>query len=234
MRWIIVTCDATRHIVPAQQWLFKKYAPGVELVYIDVEKDDINTWGHNVLRKLPDDRLVVFGLDDYLPIDHLDIEALEVACKIALFTEVERFELGWGAVHGFNQGKHLRDAFRGHPFLWYPRDAVYSVSCQFSVWKMSALTYILYRCTTPWNFEKKHTALAACFEKPVFRWIEESALSSRHPGKINVLGLRPADLEELIGLGLINRSRIQYGMPKGPVPPFDPKALGPKYKPFYE
>lgn len=234
MRWIIVTCEATRHIVPAQRWLFEKYAPGAQLHYIDVGNEPVETWGANVLKRLPEDELIVFGLDDYLPIDHLDNQRLGDAAYIMYNRNIDRFELGWGAVHGFNAGKHLQQSFDGINYLRYPHIALYSVSCQFSIWRSPALRQILSMASTPWNFEKKHIAIAACFEKPVFRWIEESALSGRHPGKINVLGLRAADLEELISLGMIDRFRIQYGMPKGPVPPFDPKAVGPKYRQFYE
>lgn len=234
MRWIIVTCDATRHIMPAQRWLFDKYAPAAMLHYIDVGKEPVETWGKNVVKRLPADKYVVFGLDDYLPIDHLDQVSLELARQVVINSDIDRFELGWGAVHGYNAGRHLRMHTEGINYLRYPHDGLYSVSCQFSVWRTSTLRRLLGRCNTPWNFETKHFCNAACFEKPVFRWIEESALSGRHPGKINVLGLRPADLAELISMGLIPRSKIQYGMPKGPVPPFDPKAVGPKYQQFYE
>lgn len=234
MRWTIVTCDATRHIVPAQRWLFDKYAPNAILHYIDVGSEPVETWGANVLKRLPDDNYIIFGLDDYLPIDHLDQVSLTMAHQVVQNTDLDRFELGWGAVHGFNAGKHIKQFSAGISYLRYPSNGLYTVSCQFSIWRMSSLRRILKKCTTPWNFEVKHLCNAGCFEKPVFRWIEESALSGRHPGKINVLGLRPTDLSELVSLGFISRSQIQYGMPKGPVPPFDVNTVGPKYKQFYE
>jgi hypothetical protein len=233
MRWIIVTCEATRHIVPAQQWLFKKYAPQVDTRYLDLGKNDINRWGPEVADMLPDEDLVVFGLDDYLPIDHLDMERLERAADIVFNTDIDRFELGWGAVHGYNEGRHIQDSCNGIPFLRYPGDGLYTVSCQFSVWKTRSLKRILRAATTPWNFELKHRAAAACFEEPVFHWTEESALSNRHPGKINVLGIRRDDLCELIGQRLVDPTAIQFGMPKGPVPPFDIKTIPSRYKKYY-
>lgn len=234
MQWVIVTCNATRHIVPAQLYLFNKYANGARLQYINLGKNDINKWGPDVARQLPYADHVIFGLDDYLPIDYLNWKGAHEAYEIVRNSDLDRFEFGWGAVHGHNSGRHIEDIVIDTPIWRFPPDGLYTVSCQFSIWKTSTLRHILQSSTTPWNFEKSNWCKAACFSTPIFRWIEESALSGRHPAKVNVLGLRPADLEELISLGMIDRSRIQFGMPKGPVPPFDPKALGPKYRQFYE
>lgn len=227
MRWAIVTCSSSRYIVPAQQYLFAKYAPQAELLYIDVQSESVATWGHNVVKRLPSDEFVVFGLDDYLPIDHLDNKLFDYAFGLLKIHGYDRFELGYGASKkpGFLK-------VRNH--LVYGPETPYSVSCQFSIWRVSSLKNILSTCGTPWDFEVNKKCKAACFSYPVFRWIEESALSKRHPGKINVLGLRPADLNELISLGLIDNTKIQYGMPKGPVLPFDPKNVGEKYQQFYE
>ena len=87
---------------------------------------------------------------------------------------------------------------------------VYSVSCQFSIWKTDALKKILQHSTDPWNFETKHKAWAGCFPKgqEAFRWIEESALSKRWAGKINVNGLPAEDVTELVRLGLLDESKL--------------------------
>lgn len=227
MQWVIVTCANTRHIVPAQKHLFAKYADRANLFYLDVENEPLATWGDNVAKRLPEDEYIIFGLDDYLPIDHLNTEFLKEAFRIMFLFNYDRFEIGWGASKkkGFiNNGNHLE----------YGQETPYSVSCQFSIWKTYRLKEILKQSTTPWDFEKHHRCKAACFSYPVFRWIEESALSGRHPGKINVLGLRPTDVQELIDLKLIDETKIQYGMPKGPVKPFDPKNAGEKYQKYYE
>lgn len=227
MRWAIVTCNASRHIVAAQQHLFAKYAPKAQLLYIDVKDEPIATWGNNVAKRLPDDEYIIFGLDDFLPIDRLKSDKLNEARQITTLFRYDRFELGWGASRkpGFiNNFSHLE----------YGPKTPYSVSCQFSIWQTTSLKTILNACSTPWDFEVNNKCKAACFSYPVFRWIEESALSKRHPGRINVLGLRPADLDELISLRLIDGSKIQYGMPKGTVLPFDPKNAGEKYQPFYD
>lgn len=227
MRWAIVTCSSSRHIVGAQKHLFAKYAPVAELLYIDVVDEPVATWGLNVLKRLPEDEYLVFGLDDYLPIDGLNEQLFNYAFGILKMNGYDRFELGYTASRKPGLVK-----VRNH--LVYGPDTPYSVSCQFSIWRSSSLKGILSSCTTPWDFEVNKKCKAACFSYPVFRWIEESALSKRHPGKINILGLRPADLEELIRRGMIDKGKIQYGMPKGPVPAFDVNKLGDQYKQFYE
>lgn len=220
--------------MPAQQWLFKKYAPAAELVYIDLGKNDINNWGKDVSAQLPADDFIVFGLDDYLPIDYLDSHRLYMAREVVRLTDIDRFDLGSETHSRFNKGRLTRVGAREYAYLRYPAGGLFTVSCQFSVWRTATLKRILGACTTPWNFELKHQCNAATFQEPVFRWIEESALSSRHPGKVNVMGLRRDDLAELIGMRLIDPTAIQFGMPKGPVPPFDINNVPSKYRRFYE
>ncbi len=236
IKWINVTCDATQHIVPAQKWLFEKYAPRVEVQYLNVGVESINTWGDNVAKRLPETDVVILGLDDYLPIDTLDMDKLFAAIQIVRDTDIERFELSWSAPRNIDLSVEFffDDKGVGSTYLRYGAESLYSVSCQFSVWNMKSLKRTLRACTTPWDFEKRHSVRAACFERPPFRWIEESALSGRHPGKINVLGLRPDDVDELVNIGFIDRSRIQYGMSKGPIPEFDIHNVGAKYQEFYK
>ncbi len=234
MRWLILTCTATEHIMDAQEWLFEKYAPGLplrDLHYLHLQKEPIHKWTRNVLDLLKsyDDEYIVFGLDDYLPIDTLDREYFNGVVEIVKRENLQRYELGWGASKkaGFILEKD---------FLRYGPDTQYSVSCQFSIWNLKELKKLLKDNPnwTPWQFEVKGKLdRVGCNVKPVFRWIEESALSGRHPGKINILGLRPSDVEELIDLKLIDGSKTQYGMPRGAVPPFDPKNVGRKYQEFY-
>ena len=236
LKWLILTCDATKKIVGAQKHLFNKYAPNQDLHYLDLGSQPVSTWCANVfeLIKNYDDEYVIFGLDDYLPIDHFDTTHFNKVMTLVKNTDIERYELGWGASR--KEGFEAKSSIYGD-YLKYGKTTPYSVSCQFSVWKLSVLKSLLRRNPnwTPWNFEVKgRLAHAACNYKPVFRYIEESALSGRHPGKINVLGLRPRDVEELIELNLIKREDCQYGMPKGSVPPFNPKKVGIKYQEFYE
>ena len=201
MRWLILTCDATEHISPAQCYLFGKYTTGLDKHYLDLENKPIHKWSRNVLELLKpyDDEYIVFGLDDYLPIDTLDREYFNEVVKIVKRENLQRYELGWGASHkaGFiDKGDYLK----------YGPETQYSVSCQFSIWNLAELKKLLKNNPnwTPWQFEVKgKLQRVGCNVKPVFRWIEESALSGRHPGKVNILGLRPKDVQELIKLKII-------------------------------
>jgi hypothetical protein len=202
MRWFNVTCSSTEHIIPVQQWLFEKYV-GIEPVYLNVKDTPINNWGKKVASMLPDDKYIIFGLDDYLPIDYLNEYLLTLAMLVIKNKDLERFELGWGASK--KQGFEVLD-----DVLFYGEATPYKVSCQFSIWDTSALKRVLNSCTTPWDFEVNGYCKAACFKEPVLRWIEESALSKRQSGKINVLGLKPSDVKELQDLKLLGKNII-YG-----------------------
>ncbi len=204
MKWYIVTCDASAHIRPVQEWLFKKYAPEVEVNYLNVGSKSVSTWGKNVLTILPKEGdYVVFGLDDYLPTSRFDERPFNFAFNIMRAENLDRFELGYGAHNKENMMN------RG-TWLYYGSMASYSVSCQFSIWKLSTLRRVLTDTNTPWNFETKHKVWAGCFPKgqEAFRWIEESALSKRWKGQINVNGLNPGDVNELIALGLLDESKL--------------------------
>lgn len=213
MKWLIVTCDASKHIRPVQEWLFKKYAPSVELHYLDVGNKPVATWGKNVLQLLPKEGMehVVFGLDDYLPTASLDQRKFAFATiKMSTF-HLDRFELGYGAHNKTPFTKGRITMVHHGDWLGYGTETPYSVSCQFAIWKLSKLREILSYSTDPWDFETKHKCWAGCFPKGLeaFRWIEESALSGKKwPGKINVNGLQPEVVNELIGIGLLDEKKL--------------------------
>jgi len=215
IKWLNVTCDNSKHIIPAQKHLFKKYA-GFEPTYLDVGNNPIDNWGKKVASMLPNDDLIIFGLDDYLPIDYLDNNKLIEATILINTENIERIELGWGASkkNGFIDKVCYvnQDDINGYKinYLEYGKDTPYKVSCQFSIWKTSALKRVLNNCTTPWNFEVKGICKAACFKEPAFRWIEESAISGRQKGKVNILGLKHSDVKELQNLGHLKDNLI-YG-----------------------
>ena len=236
LKWLILTCDATKKIVGAQKHLLKKYVPEFQFDYLDLQSKPVSTWCKNVYDLLEpyDDEYIIFGLDDFLPIDTFDIDAFNRIMTLIKNTNIERYELGWGASR--KQGFESKTTEYG-TYLKYGKETPYSVSCQFSVWKLSALKKLLKANPkwTPWNFEVKgRMTTAACNYKPIFRYIEESALSGRHPGKVNILGLRAKDVQELIELDLIKKEDTQFGMPKGEVQPFDINKVGIKYQQFYD
>lgn len=173
---------------------------------------------------LPNDEYVVFGLDDFLPIDTINWNKFDVALRIVKDNDLDRFELGWGASHkkGFVQESG---------WLKYGIQTPYKVSTQFSIWKTETLKRELQRTSTPWKFETHGICNAGCFNIPVFRWIEESAISNRRKGMINLCGLRFEDEQELINLGYINKENIIYAW-KG-TNERTKEVYGTKYKEYY-
>lgn len=214
MKWLIVTCDASAHIRPVQEVLFRKYFPAIDLHYIDVGSEPVETWAANVLKRLPDYLYCIFGLDDYLPTDHMNEDRLRSAVSIMKSEQCEydRFELFGPHIHkrrGITEIPSWEGRRVTNTVFEFGANTDYSVSCQFSIWRMQALKSVLMDSTTPWNFEVKHSCRAASFREPVIRYIEESALSGKKwPGKINVNGLPSEDVEELIKMGLLDESKL--------------------------
>lgn len=197
MRWIVVTSEETRHIVPAQQHLFKKYAPQVELQYVDLGREDVTMWCTNVLSRLTfEDEYIVFGLDDFLPMGPFSQEKFEDALYLMNEVKFDKFELGWGP--GKNKGwfEFQHDDFK---YLLCGPNTSYSCSVQFSLWRLKSLKELLNAHGSPWHLEVKGECKAGAFKEPVFRWLESSALSNkRWPGKTNVLGLKRDDILEIL------------------------------------
>jgi hypothetical protein len=178
-----------------------------------MEDTPVDSWGAKVASMLPECEYLVFGLDDYLPNDYLSEDLLEEALLIVLDNDYDRFELGWGASrkNGFIESKNPK------PHLIYGDDTPYSVSCQFSIWNRQSLYDALTKHTSPWDFEVNGKVKSACFSsrsdnKVPFRWVEESCISNRAKGKVNILGLNPDDIKGLQDWGVFpNQEKLIYG-----------------------
>lgn len=198
MKFINITCDKTKHIVRAQEYLIGKYVGDrFEYLYLDLGKEDVNTWTHNVLKRLEGitDEYIVLSLDDFLPVDHFNHELFDKALKIMHYNNLNRFEIGWGASRRRDYTFH---DYCGQEWREYGPKTGYSVSCQVSIWKLSKLKELLKQARTPWQFETRLTLnKVGCFREVIHMYICESALSGRQPNKINVLGLRPSDIDYL-------------------------------------
>jgi len=206
MRWLLVGSKQSDCIRDAQKWLFEKYIGTIPDFFIRSDTN-IQNWCKDVLEYLETvrERNIVFGLDDMLITGKLHNNLLLDALSILQSTEIERFELAY-AHRSFNKGKFIYNELE--EYLTYPPDALYLVSTQFSLWKVEALKRVLKEIDSdPWSFEVKGTAIAACFDYPVFNYIEESALSKRWNG-INVRGMKQEDIDELIRLGFLNKNEL--------------------------
>lgn len=186
MRWQIITCDNSKKIVEAQKYLFSKYAPDVNLEYIDLKDEPVETWSVNVLNKLnTNDLYTILGLDDFLPIRELP--------NFALPEDFDRAEIG------------------GSKVTRLMGDEPYRVSCQFSVWKTKSLAELLKTPRSPWQFEKQGN-LNRVYQIETPTWyINESAISGRQKGKVNLCGLKKEDIDDLIVGNLVKEEEIVYG-----------------------
>lgn len=184
----------------------------------------------------PKDNLIMFGLDDYLVIDNFCDEVFNNVMRHSF----DRYEMGWGAL---NKKPHdTLEVFNGYHISRYDKTAPYKSSCQISVWKTEILLDLLDNDWSPWDFEirgsEKLTEDGAIIlgtgGRFALRWQEESCLSfKRNKNRINMLGIKPMDVEELIVLGHIEEKRINYGINYGPKY-FNNNLPGKKYREFYE
>jgi hypothetical protein len=84
-----------------------------------------------------------------------------------------------------------------------------------------------YNCT-PWEFEQTVSQISKGDGKKMIltdkrwalRWIRQSALSGRHPEKVNVLGIKMNDIKSMVKENLLNEEELQFGMWVGNVLPF--------------
>jgi hypothetical protein len=222
--WYCATSPTTEHIIPVQQHLFNKYV-GIDPIYLS-NGAKLGQWGKEISSNLPPSALpIVFGLDDFLPIDYLDTPALNRAIHLATMNDdIKRVELGVGCLNH----KPLSNY---HSHFRYQDETPYSVSTQFSVWNSTELYRCLSKSSDAWNFETSQKTKAACLKTPALRYIEESALSKRARGKVNLCGLRQEDITELIDMKLVNPADIIYGW-KGETKRTK-DAYGPKYADYF-
>ena len=199
MKWYIITSKVGTKIVPVQKYLFKKYAPDVRLNWIDLGGRHLENWCVNIYNHIIDDnptKSVLLMLDDHLLIDRL-------TRIISMPDGLERLELG-------QRNRWHRDSTDdGDFYVRFTNTTKYKVSTQPSIWNTEALLRVLEQVNSnPWHFETKGVCTAGIVKEPVLHVIQESAISGRKKGKINLNGMKHEDVKELIDKGLINENDI--------------------------
>lgn len=182
--------------------LVRKYLP---LDVLFVQTGNINEWASDVsraVRKLPDS--LVFALDDYLLAGPLDVPLFErlVSHKAPCARLCDS---------AFYERKlYIEDG------LFLLGSQMYTVTTQYCIWDRSVLLEVLAQVNTPWEFEldgssyfnARWSTLAS--DRPALVYPGNSALSARWPGKVKVKDNPVPDVEELIALGLLERSDLIY------------------------
>ena len=179
-----------------------------------------------------DDDHIILTLEDFLPAAPPDVEVLESIVNLMKDSDsVGRFDLTWDL---FTNCKHTPSPSLNESInlCEISKGVMYRVSCQPAIWKRSFLLNILNGTTNPWNFEMygsqlsdQHSETILSIDDPNFenfptKWVAKGAVSRHHPGMVNVLGLTPECIRELVDLNLLDESKLQWGQWAGSVPLF--------------
>ena len=237
IKFYIATSDNSSYILKPFAWLFDKYCPkwDIEILGYSVfpelperykcvslaqKQESLNTWTsylYNYFRNVTDE-FVIFGLDDFLITQPIDYEIFNLVIEVMKQNKhITRYELGIG--HQFHEYK-IEYHYNGMDFYAYSQSAKYRISTQFSLWRTDYLLKHLNHRRTPFEFEAEGSKDATLDYKMIIgtdnrfalNHVWSGAISSRHPGQINIEGIKREDIEEMISLGLLDRSKLQYGM----------------------
>jgi len=155
--------DKSTSIREASKYLINKYMPGFEITYLTYT-GILEKWAAHLAEHLStlEDELIIFGLDDFLIEEPIDMKVYDQAVR----------EIG-GAVVCAKLCDNTPEEFFEYP-----------VSAQLTIWKREYLIWILNQTTTPWKFEQEGSRLfdKIALLKPCIKYDGNSALSSKWPG----------------------------------------------------
>jgi len=240
IKWLIATSDNSSYILKPFAWLFDKHCPECEIeilgysvfpelperykcISLAEKQESFNTWAINLYSYIKDikDEFVIFGLDDFFVTKPVNYNILNSVVEIMeRHKRIGRYELGIGhqfhemVIPYFPQSSKHRNIYK------YSSDALYRVSTQFSVWRTEYLLHFLSLGGTPFEFETEGSKyslndgydIIATDNEFAVNHVWSGAISSRHPGMINIEGVNHDDIEEMIALGILDREKLQYGM----------------------
>ena len=227
--------EGSKKILAASSYLLNKYMPGEfeftflnfgdyagdlvagEYVSLDVQQmGGSESWSRYLIDYLSklDDELIIFGLDDYLLSNFIDLDAYE---DLLDYLE-DDYSIG-AAKLGISPSYRIADyeMLDDHVYA-LKKEANYSATTQLCVWRRKFLIDVLSRVQNPWQFElmgseyiKSTGAKIIGSLKMPLRYPEPSSISSRHPDKISVFGNRVSDIEECIKREYLNEKDLIMG-----------------------
>lgn len=241
----ISTCDKTKWVLRPALMLMEKYWPkektvkilgyngeGILLpknytfVSISSYQQSISDWGIDLYTTIREDpnEIVVFLLDDMLMLDYFNLDIFHILqIKMQNDKSIVRCDLGMDL-----QTMACKEIGKWGNCILVEKDkhANYWNTTQPSIWRKDYLLEILKKSKDPWHFE---TAFGTPIGKREIGTRDryaamsmiETAISSLHPGKFNVMGLRFSDIEWLISSGAVSKDTMQWGMRKGINLPFE-------------
>jgi len=224
----IITCDKTNHILNVTIPFLDKYwnipkevkilgfgnpnielPDGYEFISMKPKQLSIEDWSNdisNVIEK-ENNEYIIFMLDDFIPTDYVNVNVLEkVYSLIEKDKNIVRCALGIDLY--VNSPYDIIEECDGYDIIQQKQESSYRITTQPSIWKKDYLVSYLKKSTNPWSFETKNKAndgyrIIGTKDNYSFKWIEESALSGRHPGKVNILGMKPNDIKWCIDNNLV-------------------------------
>ena len=207
----------------------------VKFLQMKESQTNINDWTTDVLSVINtiDSEYLILALDDFILNHSFNGKALEIISKIM----DSRKEIG--ACY-LGAGPHITNndtiIINEYDFVLYQRNdsCHYRVNCQPAYWRKEVLVSLLKHSCSPWTLENKGSGYCSGDIKflgcspfnddhrvhfpekkhiQVFPYELKSSVSGNliH-GKVNILGIKIADLRELIELKLLDPSTLIYCM----------------------
>ena len=236
----IITSDATQEILPVTSYLYNKYwkVEGGQIFkvlgnqtpqellpenfeFIKIKNDNnIQEWTRYIyeyILKNETSEYFIITLDDYLPNSPLKSHILEEVLAYAKNDlKVGRVSLARLDVEKWERIK----SSKGYDLVELTENSLYRISCQTSIWNREYFLKYFKHNWTPWQLELEGSKLAkydgwriiGTNDDWAYGWQEESALSGRWPGKVNILGVRPEDIEYCIEKKFLSPKKLQYGI----------------------
>lgn len=234
----IITSDATSDILPTSCFLFNKYWGSNQefkvlgnhepkwtmpenFKFIKIKNENnIQKWTRYIYEYIKNNETAeyfLFSLDDYLPNANLKPEILENILSYAKKTKkVGRISLARLDVEKWE----IVENSLGYDIVELKTNSPYRISCQISIWNREYFLKYFEKDWTPWQLELEGSKYAQTDGWKVlgtnrdwaFGWLEESALSGRWPGMVNVLGLQLEDIKYCLEKKNLKLEQLQYGI----------------------
>lgn len=192
----------------------------------------INNWSQDIYKytKNVKTEYLMFLLDDFFLFDHLRVDKLnDIIEMMEKDRNIGLCNIGLAPQYNLITDKILIND--NDFFLFEQKTKTYNINCQPSIYRTSHFNKYFNKQNSPWELElnRSHFSiqerLICCSplnkkgtilypeknQKPIYQTQLCSGLSGKQfKDKLNMSGVKPEDLEELINMGLINKDIIIY------------------------
>lgn len=185
---------------------------------------------YNYFADVPDEYLI-FSLEDFFPIDYPNYKLLKLLEDMIYNNKnIGRADITWDCY----MGGDYKTLFSSNDYsvIEFNKTAMYRISTQPAIWKKEYLLNFLNHDWNPWQFEIEGSNSSYLMRESVIaigdkqfinfptKWIHKGAISRYHPNKVNVLGLKPETIKEMVEKQFFSENQLQWGQWNGIVPNF--------------